>query len=79
MYLCNKKNMNNNKVKCNHRWIMYSAYKECSICQERIWNPAFYNVDGVISDEDVDFLEVFQQDEEEHKHVLQRNGKAYQP
>lgn len=71
--------MNNNKIECNHRWIIYPAYKECSICKERIWSSTFYNIDGIISDEDVDFLGESQQDEEVHKHVLQKNGKAYQP
>lgn len=60
------KNISKNE-KCNHKWITFPTFKECSICKEIVLNPIFDNIEGII---DTDSLEESPKDEEEHKDVL---------
>lgn len=54
-----------NKEKCNHSWIPYPTYQQCSICGEIIMDSEMSNVQGIISEDDADFSEEVSEDEKE--------------
>lgn len=58
---------------CNHKWINYPTYKQCTKCGEIIFSPKMSIINGIMSDENED--EQLTEDEEGHTDVPPSDDK----